>query len=544
MVKPIIITGHKNPDTDSICSAIAYADLKTKMGDESISVRLGELNKETEFVLKRFGVDAPELVKDVHARVKDLSMDDPVRVYPHNTIFQAWNTMKSEAVKSVAVVDNVNHLLGVTTLSDIASRYMDIMQENLLSESDTPLQNILDVLDGRLLVGDVDSFSVKGRVVIGAMTPEKMKEYVVEDDMVILGNREENQLAALEKGIGCLIITGNSEVNDIVLEKASSIGAFIISSPKDTYQTVRAINQSIPVSSVMSNDDIVSFNQEEYVHAVKKKMTTTRFATYPVVDASNKIVGFISRYHLLNPPRTRVVLVDHNERSQSAKGIEDTEILEIVDHHRIGDVQSSSPIRFINDPVGSTATIISERYFSEQVALDPSIAGLLLSAILSDTLKFTSPTTTDRDKVIASKLASIADVDIDEYAMEMFKAGTSIEGKTPEELFHQDFKEYDVSDLRIGIAQVPTMDFDSIKTMKERILAFMQENAAAQDYDVLALVLTNVIDGNSEIVFSGEKSHIIRDAFNVPEDANEAFLEGVVSRKKQIVPVISRKIEN
>lgn len=544
MKKTVLITGHKNPDTDSIASAISYADFMTKKGIPASPIRLGELNKETEFVLNHFKVQAPELVKDVHARVKDLSMDDPVRVHPHDTISRAWNTMRSEAVKAVAVVDNVNHLLGVTTLSDIASKYMDIMQENLLSESETPLQNILDVLDGRLLVGDVDSFSVKGRVVIGAMTPEKMKEYVEKDDIVILGNREENQLAALEKGIGCLIITGDSEVNDAVLDKASSTGAFIISSPKDTYQTVRAINQSIPVSSVMSSQDIISFNQEEYVHAVKQKMSTTRFATYPVVDASNKIVGFVSRYHLLNPPRTRVVLVDHNERSQSVEGVEDTEILEIVDHHRVGDVQSSSPIRFINDPVGSTATIISERYFSEQVAMDPSIAGLLLSAILSDTIKFTSPTTTDRDRDIAGKLASIAGVDIDSYAMEMFKAGTSIEGKSPEELFHQDFKEYDVSDLKLGIAQIPTMDFDSIKTMKERILGFMKETAAFQDYDVLALVLTNVIDGNSEIVFSGSASHIIREAFDIPEDAHEAFLEGVVSRKKQIVPVISRKIEN
>ncbi|MFW5866090.1 MAG: putative manganese-dependent inorganic diphosphatase [Nanoarchaeota archaeon] len=544
MQRPIIVTGHKNPDTDAIVSAIGYAYLLGKQGHHAKPVRLGDISKETEFVLDTFKTTPPELIHDVYSKVKDLSFDVPVTVAPDDTIFTAWKSMNKHSVKTVAVTNKANSLIGVVTLSDIANRYMDVMESNLLGQSNTPLVNLIHVLDGTLLYGRDVSVHVKGRVIIAAMTSEKMSEYVDDGDVVVVGNRTDNQLKALESGARFLIVTGGCMVEEKVIESARERDAYIISSPNDTYHSVRAINLSIPVSSVMTSEKVISFNHEEYSNVIKHKMSSTRYSSYPIVDASNKIMGFISRYHMINPSKNRLVLVDHNERSQSVAGIEETDIIEIVDHHRIGDVQSTSPIRFINDPVGSTSTIIAERFFTEQIALDRQMAGLLLSGILSDTLKFTSPTTTKRDRDVAGKLASVSGTDIDTYALEMFRAGTSIEGKTPQELFMQDFKEYDVSELKFGIAQITTMDFESIKKMKQRILSYMNEKVIAEKFDLLALVLTNIIESNSEIVFTGPSSDVLRKAFSMSEDSNEAFLKGVVSRKKQIVPVVSRYMES
>ncbi|MGM5480339.1 MAG: putative manganese-dependent inorganic diphosphatase [Nanobdellota archaeon] len=540
--KEIIISGHQHPDTDSIASTIAYADLLSKKGFKTLPIRLGELNKETRFVLKHFGLKAPKIKQNVYSRIKDLDYDRAITVKPNDTIGHVWNLMKEQDIQIVAVVDNVNRLLGVCTLSDIANAYMNVLEKNNLFSTNPDSSSILNLIDGEAILGELKNIDCSGKIVIGAMDSKKMKSYLKPHDIVIVGNREKNQLSALEEGADCLIITGKSPVPKSVIEKANEQSKTIIRTPYDTYQTVRLINQSVPITSIM-REEILFFNKEEYVRTIKEKMSSTRYSSYPIVDASNKIVGFVSRYHILNPKKPQLVLVDHNEHSQSVTGIEEAEILEIIDHHRIGDVQSSEPIRFINDPVGSTATIIAERFFSEQVSLDPAIAGLLLSAIISDTVKLTSPTTTSRDNIMSLKLAEIAGVDIDEYAMEMFKAGTSIEGMSPKELFMQDFKQYEVSNLTIGIAQIPTMDFDSMEQMKKRVLAYMYEKAIAEKYDVLALVLTNVLEGNSEIIFSGESSDIMREAFNIPKEMNEKFLEGVISRKKQIIPIISKHIE-
>ena len=539
----IYITGHKNPDTDSICSAIAYAELKKKLGHNAVAARLGDINRETEFILNYFGVPAPEYLPTVKTQVSDLNIDNVIPVSPDVSIKTAWMLMKKNNIKTLPVVDENERLIGIVTPSDITNKYMDALENNIIAASKTPLRNIVETLNAKIVCGSQKDFKTSGKVVVAALTPEQSKSFIDKGDIVITGNRTDSQLIAIESGANLIIVTGGCEVEKEVIEAAKKANCILMITPNDTFSTSRLINQSIPVEYVMTTENIISFNLDDFVDEIKDKMLQTRYRNYCVVDENNRVKGLVSRYHLISQRKKKVILMDHNERGQSVHGIDEAEILEIIDHHRIADIQTGRPIYFRNEPVGSTSTIVANIYFENGVRPTKSIAGILCAAILSDTLKFKSPTCTFIDKMTAERLAEIAGIDIDSFALEMFKAGSSLNGRTPEEIFYQDFKDFSLGKYKIGIGQVSTMDTDSITSVKEELLKYMEKVYKDKNYNLVIIMLTDIIKEGSELLFVGEDRELIARAFNVEPGENSVYLPGVVSRKKQVVPPLSAAIQ-
>lgn len=539
----IYITGHKSPDTDSICSALSYAELKRKLGYNAKAIRLGEVSRETQFVLDYFKLDAPMYLDTIKAHVSELNIDKAETILPTTTVRSAFRLMKEKDIKILAIADENGVLSGITTLSDMAEKYMGTLETDILSQCNVTLDNILSTLKGKV-VYESETLKDLKEIIIVAMYPDDAKKFINEGDVVITGNVDTNQLAAIENGASILVVTGGFEVDSHIIDAAAKKGTTIISTPYDTFKASKYINQSIPVSYISTPlEKIVCFKDYELVDDVKNEMTKTRFRSYPVVDTTGKIKGFISRYHLISQEKKNLILVDHNEKAQSIAGIDEAEILEIVDHHRIADVQTAKPIYFRNETVGCTCTIVAKMYFENGIEPEKAYAGLMCSAILSDTLKFKSPTCTNVDIDIAQKLAKIAGIDIEEYAMDMFKAGTSLKGKSPEEIFYQDFKDFSLSGYKIGIGQVNTMDIDGLGDTKVELLDFMRKLCKDKGYSIVTLALTDIIKEGSELLFVGPHKDILSRAFNIDVSGDSAYLPGVVSRKKQIVPPISSVIE-
>ncbi|HHW32233.1 MAG TPA: putative manganese-dependent inorganic diphosphatase [Clostridiaceae bacterium] len=543
----IYIMGHKNPDTDSICAAIAYSEFKKILGFNAVPVRLGDINNETKYVLEYFNIPAPILLTTVKTQVSDLDIDVVNPVAPDISIKSAWTIMKKNNVKVLPVIDENNKFLGIVSLSDITEKYMDILEKDVISASRTPLQNIVDTLQAKLVYGDREFFKETGNVLVAAMAPNDMELYINEGDIVITGNRKDSQLKAISIGASCLIITCNGQADDEVLDAARKHNCVVMVTPWDTFNTARLINQSIPVESTMTRDNIVSFEIDDYVDDIKDKMLQTRYRSYPVLDELGRIKGFVARYHLISQRRKKVILLDHNEISLTVDGIEQADILEIIDHHRIGDIQTLNPVYFKNEPVGSTSTIIANMYFDNGLKPQKRIAGLLCAAILSDTLKFKSPTNTPMDRTTALRLADIAGIDIDAFASAMFKEGSSLKGKTPEELLYQDFKEFRFGKYKIGIGQINTTDKDSVLHIREELSEYMQQVCRNKSYNLIMLIVTDIINEGSEIMFEGNDKWLISKAFNIDVGAdsrkNSIYLKGVMSRKKQIVPFLMAALE-
>lgn len=538
MEEKIYVFGHKNPDTDSICAAIGYSYyLEETTGKNVCPARLGEINKETEFVLDYFNVDLPAMVTTVKLQIKDVGIDMVIPISPDISIRKAWNIMKKQNVKTLPVVNDSGRLVGVCTLSDLTNNYMDVSINNLFSQSKTSFKNIIETISGRLINDQNFDFSNTNKIIVAAMEIDEVQNRISKNDVVIVGDRCQVQKKAIEKGASCLIVTGNHKPDDEILKLAQEKGCMVISVPHDSFTTSRLINQSIPVSFVMSTKNIISFDIEDYIDDIKEIMLDTRYRAYPVID-NNKVVGTISRYHLIKRKRKKVILVDHNERSQSVEGLEDAEILEIIDHHRIGDIETSTPVIFSNRPLGSTSTIVSNLFFENGVAIPKKIAGILCGAIISDTLLFKSPTSTSNDEIMARKLSDIAGIDIYDFSNMMFKAGTSLVGKSAEEIFYQDFKELHIGKKRIGIGQVTTMDIDGISPMKEDLLSLMENISENKGLDIVMLMLTDIINEGSEILFTGNDREIVNKAFNIYTEKGTMYLQGVVSRKKQVIPPI------
>ncbi|WP_251860464.1 putative manganese-dependent inorganic diphosphatase [Clostridium sp. Marseille-Q2269] len=542
----IYITGHRNPDSDSICASLGYADFKKQLGYKNIvSGRLGEPNNETKFVLDYFNVEAPTLIDTVKTQVSDLDMDKITPISKDLSLKKAWNIMKENNVKTLPVQDKQSKLIGLAALSNISSTYMGVWQKDILAKSNANIEDIIDTLNAKLFYKKEENQKFTGDLVVAALEAKDIKDSIKEGDIVILGNREDIQQAALECNAHLLVITGTDTVSDKILDKAQELGCSILISPEDTFTTSVLITQSIPVSYIMTSCDIISFKLSDFVEDVKEVMLKTRFRSYPVVDDNNRIVGTISRYHLISPKKKKVILVDHNEIGQSVPGLEQAEILEIIDHHRIGGVNTASPIFFRNQPVGSTCTIIANMFFENNITPSKEIAGVLSSAIISDTLLFKSPTSTELDKTTLSKLSKIAEIDPETYSVEMFKAGTSLKGKTVEGLFHEDFKNFTIGGGKIGVSQVSTMDPSSFDPLKEDMLTLMNEKFKKEGYDGLVLVLTDLLKEGSFIYVVGSKKETIASAFGKSLDKdNSIYAEGVLSRKKQVIPPITNAIEN
>lgn len=537
----VYVSGHRNPDTDSICSAIAYSYLLNATNKyNAIPVRLGEINRETEYVLKRFGVEHPVLLKTVKQKVEDLNYDKVTVFSKDLTLKTAWFLLKQQNLKSAPILDEHGQLLGLLSTSNIIEGYMDQWDSEVLKKAKTPVENVIDTLEANVIYLNESLKVVEGDIHIAAMSGSEAKKRIHENDVVIVGGDRSDDLEELISVKPSLIVlTGSLTADENVVKKCEEQGISITSTPFNTYQTSQQIVQAIPVEYVMIKGDIKTFSTDDTLDYMKEVMSETRYRGYPVIDLNNRCVGSISRFALLKGLRKKVILVDHNERGQSIPGIEEADILEIVDHHRVADIQTVGPLMFRGEPLGSTATIVTKMFDELDVEMPSHIAGLLLGAVVSDTLLFKSPTCTPVDTKIAKKLAKIAGVDIQEFAMEMFKAGTSLVGKTVDEIFNQDFKKFSFDNLQVGVAQVNSMDIEGFLPYKKDMLDYMNKFAEDNNLEFTLLLLTDIINANSEIFVGGPRPELVEKAFNVQLTECQGTLVGVISRKKQVVPAIT-----
>ncbi len=546
MENVVYVTGHKNPDSDSICAAYGYAEFKNKTSNlPAVPVRLGNVNQETQFILDYFGVKAPRLLETVKLKVEDLDFDAIKAITGNYSLKMAWNIMRDNHIKSLPVVDDNGRLTGILSISNLTSSYMDIGDNDILAKSKTSIENILDTLSATSIYINEDCKVFKGKIAVTAMQPESLKEIVDEGDIAIVGDRPDVQEALIDIKTSLIIITGSHELAENLLSKAKENGVTIISTPHDSFTASRLLIQSIPVSYVMATKDLISFSKDDLVEDIKDVMAETRYHSYPVVDEEGKVIGTVSRYHLISNHKKKVIQVDHNERGQSVDGLEEAEVVEIIDHHRVADIQTSNPIFFRNEPLGSSSTIVAKSYFELDITPSREVAGLLCGAIISDTLLFKSPTCTEQDKIVCRKLAEIAEISsIEEFAKEMFKAGTSLKGKSVSEIFNQDFKPFTMGDYKVGVAQVNTMDIEGFMPLKDEMLSFMKNEADKKGYDVVALLLTDILTEGSQVLVAGERYDFIEKTFNVELKDSTAFLPGVLSRKKQVIPPLTNVVNS
>lgn len=541
MKELVYVSGHKNPDTDSICSAIGYAYLLKAIDRyNAVPVRLGEVSRETEYVLKRFNLEIPTLLKTVKQKVEDLNYDKVTVFSKELTLKTAWSLMKQQNLKSAPILDDHGQLLGLLSTSNIVEGYMEKWDSSLLKDAHTPIENVIDTLEASVIYLNHNLKTIEGDLHIAAMRGEEASKRVRPGDIVIIGgDRDDDVNSMIDAEVSLIILTGSLGVEAEVLNKLKEKGISVISTSFNTYLTSQQIIQAIPVEYIMQKGDLKLFSTDDTLDHVKEVMSETRYRSYPVLDLNNRCVGSISRFALLKGLRKKVILVDHNERGQSIPGIEEADILEIVDHHRVADIQTIGPLLFRGEPLGSTATIVTKIFDENDVEIPQSIAGALLGAIISDTLLFKSPTCTPVDTKAARKLAKIAGVDIEEFAMEMFKAGTSLVGKTVEEIFNQDFKKFPFEQGTVGVGQVNSMDIEGFMPYKADMLDYMDKFAEDNRLDFTLLLLTDIINANSEIFVAGPKPYLVEEAFNIKLNDHQATLKGVISRKKQVVPAIT-----
>lgn len=537
--KKIYVVGHMNPDTDSICSAIAYANLKRILtGEKYVAKRAGDINGETKYVLERFGVEVPGYLDNVRLQVQDMNITEIPGVDGNMSIKNAWEVMKELKTKTLPILRD-EKLEGLISTGDIAKSYMEVYESDTLSIARTQYKNIVNTLDGTLILGDPEARFDKGKVVIAVLSPDLMEEYIEKDDLVICGNRYESQLCAIEMEAKCLVIC-QTEVSRTIKKLAEERGTTIILTPYEPFTVARLINQSVPVSFFMTKGDLETFRLTDFVEDIKEDMTKKKFRDFPVTDKQGKFCGFISRTRLLTSHKKQVILVDHNEISQAVPGIEEADILEIIDHHRLGSMETVGPVYFRNQPVGCTATIIYEMYKERGVEIDGTIAALLSSAIISDTLLFRSPTCTAQDRAAAEHLAQIAGIDMESHAKKMFNAGSALQDKTAEEICFQDYKIFTIGDKIVGVGQITSMNQGELDMAKAKLGDYLVEAKDKQRLDMVLLVLTNILEEQSEILYSDEAAkEMVVEAFNVSPDMEPLILKGMVSRKKQLIPVLT-----
>lgn len=543
--KKVWVVGHKNPDTDSICAAISYAYLKNQSGDKKtyVAKRAGAVNEETRYVLERFGVEEPPLVTYAGAQIKDINIRKTAGVSNQISLKRAWELMKKLEVVTLPVTNQFGKLEGVIVTKDIATSYMDVLDNCVLSKARTQYKTIAETIDGEVYAGNEHAHFVRGKVVIATSNPEYMADYIEDDDLVILGDREEAQMQAIRSNASCIIIGGGLEVAEEVKKLAEKRDCVIITTPFDTFSVARLINQSMPIKQYMTRRDLVTFDIDDYVDDVKDVMSRVRHRDFPVLGSNGNYVGMISRRNLMNMQKKQIILVDHNEKSQAVDGIGEAEILEIIDHHRLGSLETVSPVYFRNQPLGCTSTIIYQMYQEQGVEIPKEIAGLLLSAIISDTLMFRSPTCTPFDKGVAKRLSEIADVDIEDHAKKMFRAGSDFKNKTTEEIFYQDFKIFHTEDCDFGVAQISAMSGEELEQIGEQLRPFLPQVLGEKRLNMVYVMLTDILEESSKIIFAGEDAgKILAHAFKKQEDADGILLDGIISRKKQMIPTLMNEM--
>ena len=525
----ILVFGHKNPDTDSVASAIALSHLLNQRKLDTVPCVLGNIPRETQFVLDKFQIPAPKFVPDVKIQVKDLQYDFAKGLSPDKSILHTYNTMKSEDLETVGIVDTNNQLLGIISMKDIAKGVID----GNLYHLETSLDNLLRDLNGQVLT--MSREHINGKLMVLAFYFKTIQGLLSEEDIIITGDRYDIIEYAISCKVQLIIVTGGNKLPGKYLGMAKENNVTIISVPMDTYTISKNIHMCNYSSSIMRTNNLIRFNEFEYLEDVKEELSHSHFRNYPIVDSRNNFLGFINRKHIMNPSKKQVILVDHNEYGQSADGLHEAEIVAIVDHHKIGDISTSMPINFRNTPVGSTCTIVYLMYQEYGIEIPYSIAGILISGILSDTLLLKSPTTTNVDKKAVDSLNEILKLDVNEYGMDMFKFGTSLEGQSIDEVFQKDFKEFQLDTFKTGISQVFTLDIDSIFNNKEDYLDYIRDIHKKMKNDITLLLITDILNEGSYILYQCKHNSIIPSAFDIPNEQG-AFAKGIVSRKKQVIP--------
>ncbi len=541
----IYVVGHKNPDTDSVCSAIAYAQLRTQLtGEKHNARRAGQLNEETQYVLDYFNVKAPALLTDLRVQVKDVALRKVEGVQGSLSIKTAWARMKEQNLKTLPVTRD-GKLEGVITIGDIATSYMDVYDSNVLATARTQYRNIATTVGGEIVTGNPHSYMSNGKVGIVASSRKLMAEFVEPEDLVILGNRKEVQQMAIDQGVSCMIVSTGAEIEEGIVEQAREKEIVIIATKHDTFTVARLINQSIPIRHFMSDKKgLLFFKMRDYVDDVKEIMMKNRYRDFPVLDNKGNFLGFISRRRLLNCRKKQVILVDHNEKNQAVNGIEQAEVLEIIDHHRLSSIETMGPVFFRNQPVGCTATIVYQMYQENGVEVTRTIAGLLCAAIISDTLMFRSPTCTPLDEQSARKLAEIARVDVEMLAQAMFRAGSNLKGKNAEEICFLDFKQFTVNDMVFGVGQVNSMSPEELKEIKAKVEPHLEKARNAHKLNMIFFMLTNILTESSEMLCAGQEAREkLINAFDLRAEMEELHLKGVVSRKKQLIPALVEALQ-
>lgn len=540
--KPIYTIGHRNPDTDSICSAIGYAHLKQALGQNVVPARAGKVNAETKYALEHFKVEQPLLLTDLYPRVKDITMDCQIVVKQHDTLRHLGEVMREHELKSVPVTDSKGLLVGIVTVSDLAKRYFQELSMQNLSEMRVRYRDLIAATDSEVLVSGDEGEFIQGCVRIAAGSIETIKKVIDKKDIVLVGDRhDETMLDIIAQGVSCMIITGGGRLSGEVIEAAEAKGIFVLSTPYDTYTVARLINQCVPIRRIM-HENPVCFKPLDMLSDIKGTMEETNYRNYPVIE-NGRLVGIISRDNMVMPEREQVILVDHNERGQAVEGIEEAKVVEIIDHHRLGGIQTSEPIYTHAEPVGCTATIVANMHWQNDVEIPASIAGLLLSAILSDTVLFKSPTCTEYDKKTAERLAEIAGVDINEYGMAMLKAGSGIGDMTPAEIAKNDLKEFQIGDYRIIVSQISVMDTKEVMDLEPQLIEAMSGICEKEGFDMSLVMVTDILEEATYLLYAGSPKTLIGEAFKKDASGTHVYLPGVMSRKKQIIPPLSEAVK-
>ena len=535
MPRPLYVIGHRNPDTDSICSAIGYAHLKQKLGEPAVAARAGRINSETKFVLEQFDVEAPVLIPDLYPRARDIMSPVSVTIQPEQTLRELGQMMRDSSGKSAAVVDGKGSLLGIVSLGDLARRYFEEVEMPDLASAGVTYRGILAALEGKIEVAGEMDRTVRGKIWIAAAKAETFRKLIGIGDIVLAGDREEAQLALIECGIDALVLTGSARAGNALRELAASRGVLVFHTRYDTYTAARLINQSIPVRRIMQ-EKVVSFRPSDLVSDIRETTVRTRYRNYPVTE-NGRIIGMINRDRLIVPERVQVVLVDHNEKTQAVEGIEEAHILEIIDHHRLGGLETGEPIFIRHDPVGSTSTIVASMHWHRNVEIPQAVAGVLLAGIVSDTLLFKSPTSTPQDREIAAQLALIAGVDMQEFGMAVLRAGSRFNSLEPEEIVRYDLKEFQIVDYHVSISQISVMDAaDLLANRLEALGGALSSVRQKEGYDLALLMVTDILQETTHLLHAGKPVSLLHRAFGEENTDSTFILHKTMSRKKQIVP--------
>lgn len=537
MPRKIYVIGHKNPDTDSIVSAVAYAELLRRQGlDNVVAARQGDLWPETQYILERFGIPFPSLVEDVRPSARDLMATHPIVGKPDESVHAIGQRLRQHSIRAMPVVGEDGRLVGLISVEDFANILLLGLDPDLIDQIHLEVDNVVETLDGRLLV-EIQGRKLRDKVLVAAMDLETVRGRLEPDIMVVMGDREDVQRVAIEQQVGAVVITGGLSVSDEIIALAREKNVTLISSPHHTFTTVRLLNLSIPIWHIMQRQ-VLAASLDEPLDDVRDKLSRQR--TLPILDNSSRVVGVVSRSDVINPVRHGLYLVDHNERSQTVDGLDEAELLGIVDHHRIADIQTGAPIFFRNEIVGSTSTLIAGLFGEGNIPIRPAIAGILLGGIITDTVLLRSPTSTPRDQRVAEELAAIAGVDMAGFGHQIFARVSDLTSRTPRQILTTDFKEYRIDDQPFAISYMETVQKRQVDQVRDDLLAGMQALRAEKGYASLLLIIVDIVHNQTEILIDGMENEIAEALGEPLISPHSVTMSGVVSRKKQIVPILPR----